>query len=497
MSGTSGGGHGSDRDGRDEQGGRGERDGLSERDGCDGRGEGFERQRRYGPDGPRNDRTGNGIVNDGCNGREERHGRGNPPNGSGFGHGSGGSALRSGSGSGPGSGSAFGSGPAFGPGSGSRGNSTPGSPFGTDTPALSPDELVIRRLMHGAVEDLIPSDHALDHLRRAVPARRARRRQAVVGVAAAVLLIGTAVPAFLHVSQTRDTAAAHPANAGHAEDPQGTDGDPAGTGTGTDGGGTDGSPDGKTPDRTTPGKDPEDKQEESEAGSPDAGRTGAGDQEIPGEGAYEQDASEPDRPACDGSQLKVVQATTGNPDGKGRVYGTFRIANKSGSECAVPGEGQMNFEALGAAQPGRIKVVDHKSGDPAEGLLPDPSKEARSLVLPPSAAYEVKFAWVPEANCPTTGPSPDPTSTTGAGDTSGQVTGGTPGGEGAGKVPEPPGEDSDTTKMAPQLGTAEGDPADGKVAVTHTAEPGAPEAAATIPNACAGTIYRTGVLDAP
>jgi hypothetical protein len=157
----------------------------------------------------------------------------------------------------------------------------------------------------------------------------------------------------------------------------------------------------------------------------------------------------------------------------------------------------MNFQAMGAADQSRIKVVEHTSDDPAKGL-PDPAKEARALVLPPEAAYEVKFAWVPQDTCPTTGASPKPTTTTGTGDTGGQVTGGTPGG-GGGKVPEDPGTTTGTnsTGTTPQLGTAEGDPADGKVAVTHTAEPGAPSAEATIPNACAGTIYRTGVLDAP
>ena len=47
-----------------------------------------------------------------------------------------------------------------------------------------------------------------------------------------------------------------------------------------------------------------------------------------------------------------------------------------------------------------------------------------------------------------------------------------------------------------QFGTADGvGTAQGSVSVQHTPEPGAPGAATMIDNACAGTIYRTGVLE--
>ncbi|MFI0978345.1 hypothetical protein ACH4SP_15275 [Streptomyces sp. NPDC021093] len=446
-------------------------------------------------------------MNDGRDGREERHGRENPPttDGSDF-SGFGGSSGSSGSsGFGGSGGGTFGAdtrgahpGHGFGTGHGSQDPGTRGAP---GTPALSPDELAVRRLMHGAVEGLAPSDGALDHLRRAVPLRRARRRQAVVGVAAAALLIGTAVPAFLHVSRSGGSATANSANAGHSESTQGIES--GGTDAGSGGGGersTEG-PQSKDPGKGPGGKDPDGKQKESEAGNPDTGESGT-DSGTDGAGAYEQDTTEPEKPACDGKQLEVVKATTGAPDAQGKVYGTFRIANKSGAECAVPGGGSMNFQAMGAADESRIKVVEHTSGDPAAGL-PDPAKEARSLVLPPEAAYEVKFAWVPQDTCPSTGVSPDPTPTNGGGDKPGQDAGGTAagasGGETGGKVPETGQNDTDPTGggATTQLGTGEGEPKDGKVAVTHTAEPGAPSAEATIPNACAGTIYRTGVLDAP
>ncbi|MEU8886976.1 hypothetical protein [Streptomyces sp. NPDC048442] len=353
--------------------------------------------------------------------------------------------------------------------------------------------------MHGAVEGLAPSDGTLDHLRRAVPLRRTRRRQAVLGMAAAALLIGTAVPAFLHVSKSGSAATANSANAGHSASTEGiesggTDAGPGGGEQSTDG------PQSKGPGKEPGGTDPEGKPKQSQSGNPDTGESGT-DSGGDGAGAYEQDTTEPEKPACDGKQLTVVRATTGAPDAQGKVYGTFRIANKSGAECAVPGGGSMNFQAMGAADQSRIKVVEHTSGDPAAGL-PDPAKEARSLVLPPEAAYEVKFAWVPQDTCPSTGESPKPTPTNGSGESAGQAAagGGAGGGEpGGGKVPDTGAGNTDSAGngATTQLGTGDGEPADGKVAVTHTAEPGAPSAEATIPNACAGTIYRTGVLDAP
>ncbi|MFJ6696420.1 hypothetical protein ACIQM4_10135 [Streptomyces sp. NPDC091272] len=418
-------------------------------------------------------------MNDGRDGHEERHGRQTPPANDGA-RGSGNDTFGSGSPATP-------RGPGDGPAAGSSG-----------TPSLSPDELAIRRLMHGAVQDLAPSEGALDQLHRAVPLRRTRRRQAVVGVAAAALLIGTAVPAFLHVSRSGTATTASPANAGHSEDTQGVEDGGRATGPGDGGEQDKDGPLSKDPGESRD-EGPDGEQEKPEPGGSQDGESGA-DTGSDGVGAYEQDATEPEKPTCDGAQLEVVRATTGAPDAKGRVYGTFRIANRSGAECAVPGGGSMNFQAMGAADRSRIKVVEHTSGDPAPGL-PDPADEARSLVLPPEAAYEVRFAWVPQDTCPSTGVSPDPTPTGGGGEDPGQSDGGsaTAGGESGGKVPEAGADDTDAVDggATTQLGTGDGEQADGKVAVTHTAEPGAPSAEATIPNACAGTIYRTGVLDAP
>ncbi|WP_245703670.1 hypothetical protein [Streptomyces lushanensis] len=454
-----------------------------------------------GPDEPLNDLTGNGIVNNG------------PDNElSGLGHTGAGSDSGSGSGRDGSSGGASGAG-GVAAGAGGGGSSTggtggrePGGDAGGDAghlnaglgggpggdpdgdlagdaggevgaslDGLDMDELALRRLLHGAVDDLRPSEGALDHLRRAVPTRRARKRQAVVGMAAAALLFGTAVPAFVHVAGSGGTTDDHSVNAGHGEQAQG------GTGTSKDSSGA-----GKDPhqpaEHVSPDTDDPDKVAEPEntasGGTAVGGTAGTAD---PGGGTQSSSL-----PTCAPGQLGVTVAEAGAPDSGGKVYGTFRVANVSGTDCSVTGGGKVEFQTGGAADKARITVVAHTAGDAATGL-PDPSLEAAALTLSPNSAYEVKFAWVPAESCPTTGASPDPTpsgdSSAGAGTGGGTGTG-TDAGAGTG------------TNTEPQLLT-EGGTMDGTVSVVHTPEPGAPVAEATIPNACAGTIYRTGVLDAP
>ncbi|MFF9689037.1 hypothetical protein [Streptomyces sp. NPDC014623] len=330
------------------------------------------------------------------------------------------------------------------------------------------DEDALRRMLRGAVQGIEPADGTLDRLHRAVPARRARRRQGVVGATAAALLIGTAVPAFVHVANSDGSAAVGPAIAGHGQQAQGGSGEDAGAETG--GGETTG---------------PESRRSEGaedETGNPAVPSLGS----APG---AESSGAEgrPDSPgpevaatkACDPGQLGVASAAAGAADADGTVYGTFRIANVSGDACAVTSNGTVGFQAAGAADPLKITVVQHTAGDPAGGL-PDPSLEPGTVFLKPSMTYEVRFAWVPSDTCPTTGGSPTPTPT--AGDAGG--------GEGVGT------DAGTTTDTAAQFGSADEGPADGSIAVTHTPEAGAPTAETTIANACAGTIYRTGVLDA-
>lgn len=418
------------------------------------RGDGNENGKRRRPArGQRNDRTGNGIVN---------HGPENTP------HRDADSGREAGQGAPPGAGGAASG--LFGPGSGS------GSGSGSLGDDLL-DEAALRRMMLGAVQGLEPSDGTLDHLYRAVPARRARRRQALVGVAAAALLIGTAVPAFVHVAGSESANTASPAIAGHGEQAQGGNGEEPGAESGN-GGGTGGS----------------DGQQSGTQGLPDTTATpsdstgqGAGEETNGGSVDDPSASAQADMPACAPDQLGVASASTGAVGADGTVYGTFRIANVSGKNCSVSSGGTVGFAAAGAADPARIVVVRHTQGDPASGL-PDPAQEEATVLLKPAMVYEVQFAWVPQETCPTTGGSPSPTPTDGAAGSTGGAAGSTTG-SGTGE-----GEAGTET----QLGSDEGDgAAKGTVSVMHTPEPGAPVAETTIANACAGTIYRTGVLAPP
>ncbi|ALU95206.1 hypothetical protein WQO_18910 [Streptomyces globisporus C-1027] len=327
------------------------------------------------------------------------------------------------------------------------------------------DEVALRRMLHGAVRDITPSEGTLDHLHRAVPARRARRRQAVVGAAAAALLIGTAVPAFVHVATSDGSSTANPAIAGHGEQAQGGNGEEPGP--------------------EEPGRRSEVPAErESEGGegeaapdpSPSRGEGSDPDGAVAGEKPDTPSVDYASLPVCDPGQLGVASASTDAPGADGTVYGSFRIANVSGTDCTVSSNGTVGFTALGAADSQKIVVVQHAAGDAAPGL-PDPSQEPGTVLLKPAMAYEVRFAWVPTDTCPTTGPSPTPIpSADGAG---GPVGGGSE--NQSGVDPQSLYEDGGTT-------------AEGSVAVTHTPESGAPTAQTEIPNACSGTIYRTGVL---
>ncbi|MCT6775159.1 hypothetical protein LXH09_00680 [Streptomyces sp. CS7] len=327
------------------------------------------------------------------------------------------------------------------------------------------DEVALRRMLHGAVRDITPSEGTLDHLHRAVPARRARRRQAVVGAAAAALLIGTAVPAFVHVATSDGSSTANPAIAGHGEQAQGGNGEEPGP---------------EEPGRRT--EAPTERESEGGEGeaapdpSPSRGEGSDPDGAVAGEEPDSPSAEYASLPVCDPGQLGVASASTDAPGADGTVYGSFRIANVSGTDCTVSSNGTVGFTALGAADSQKIVVVQHAAGDAAPGL-PDPSREPGTVLLKPAMAYEVRFAWVPTDTCPTTGPSPTPTpSADGAG---GPVGGGSE--NQSGVDPQSLYEDGGTT-------------AEGSVAVTHTPESGAPTAQTEIPNACSGTIYRTGVL---
>ncbi|MGW0081956.1 hypothetical protein [Streptomyces sp. NPDC003393] len=352
------------------------------------------------------------------------------------------------------------------------------SPDETDPEGLDPDELALRRMLHQAVQEVEPREGALDHLRHAVPARRARKRQAAVGMAAAALFIGTAIPALVHVSDAGGSGV-DPAIAGQASQAQG------GTGQGKDPDGGDGTASGasgRTPGKGSSGR-PDDHRGDGKSATPGGGNAGA---DTGGPSA----SADTEAPVCKAPQLGSATATIGAPDTSGAVYGTFRVTNVSKGSCTVGGPGTVTTLAQGAADTSKITVTQHIAGDPATAL-PNPSTEVAGLVLTPGSAYEMKFAWVPSETCPTTSggagsggtptgaPSPDPSSSPDSGATGGTSTG-------TGTVPD--------TKT--QLMTEDGGTADGSVVVTHTPEAGSPAVSATVPKACAGTVYHTGVLAA-
>ncbi|MGQ4726978.1 hypothetical protein ACUN3E_04875 [Streptomyces sp. Ju416(a)] len=327
------------------------------------------------------------------------------------------------------------------------------------------DEVALRRMLHGAVRDISPSEGTLDHLHRAVPARRARRRQAVVGAAAAALLIGTAVPAFVHVATSDGPSTHRPAIAGHGEQAQGGNGEEPGP-----------EEAGRRTVQPTERESEGGKGEAAPDPSPSRGEGSDPDGAVAGEKSDSPSVDYASLPVCDPGQLGVASASTDAPGADGTVYGSFRMANVSGTDCTVSSNGTVGFTALGAADSQKIVVVQHAAGDAAPGL-PDPSQEPGTVLLKPAMAYEVRFAWVPTDTCPTVGPSPSPTpSADGAGGTEGE------------------GPENQSGVDAQSLYEDGGTTAEGSVAVTHTPESGAPTAQTEIPNACSGTIYRTGVL---
>ncbi|MGW1762839.1 hypothetical protein ACWCQL_01900 [Streptomyces sp. NPDC002073] len=353
------------------------------------------------------------------------------------------------------------------------------------------NELALRSLLQGAVADLAPSDDALERLRHAVPARRARKRRTAIGAAAAALLIGISVPSFVKVAASPDGSDDRPAIAGHGEQAHG------GTGGITD------------PDLSWPGlPDPVARPAKTDGpgrGQPDQGRPVAGKTGDPGRtaggsggpgdgtGPFPPSSAAP-APVCQADQLGVALEETRSPDADGKVYGTFRITNVSQGDCKVSGPGAVTAVAAGSADSAKITVADHTAGDPATGL-PSPAEEQTGLVLQPNTAYEIRFAWVPEQTCPAR-PGPDPTTSPDpASGGSGTTDGGTDPDTGTG-TGDADGDGVDDTDPLGEGSDPSGETGGAGVEVTHIADPGAPIARTVIPDACAGTLYRTGVLPA-
>ncbi|WP_165953798.1 hypothetical protein [Streptomyces sp. 8K308] len=398
---------------------------------------------------------------------------------------------------------------------------------GVEPDGAEPDGAEIRALFHDAVGRLEPSSGALAQLREAVPMRR-RRRRLWIGAAASVALLGIGAPVVMSAAEhvrgdggeaTLD-AGGERATGGEREG----GGDAGGAGSHPAGGDTEG------PGR--PGEGVQDGGQPLESGG-DSGQATTGD------GSDMTLTS----PTCSRTQLGQARTTTESPDAEGRVYGAIRLVNVSDSPCRVTGNGELAALPVGMASTEGIQVVDRTEGDRAE-RLPTPDETHEELVLPPGEAYEVRFAWVPSGQAvdscavaaepveETEGPSPhlgrnepavdEPTATSGQGSesesggdgstaTGGETSGGetpddgTVGGETGGG--ETSGTDSGATTDTgggESPGTATGGDTGGSggatdgVVLRYTPAAGQPEAAQImLEGSCSGTIYRTGVLQAP
>jgi hypothetical protein len=320
---------------------------------------------------------------------------------------------------------------------------------------LTSEEEVLRRLLQNSVQGLEGSPRALEHLRRAVPARRAHRRQALVGAAASMLLAVTAVPALIHTANTSSSSAASPlGNTASHESRGGTGGASAGPSAKPQDKphGADSS---KGTDEGSGGKD------KGSKGAPSGGASAGPSQTPDVQATHDANSS-----ACTAGQFTNGSPEIGAPDGEGKVYGTFTVSNSSTESCSVSGPGSLSAAAQSGADPSRVSQAQHTAGDPATEL---PATAAQEFVLEPGQSFQVKFGWVPASggNGCDTGP---PSTTDSGGGTSGTTEGDSGTGSTPAAEPDPPQAGSVTVTYAPEGGGA---------------------ASATVQNVCAGTVYYT------
>ncbi|WP_326598244.1 hypothetical protein [Streptomyces sp. NBC_01803] len=405
------------------------------------------------------------------------------------------------------------------PTAGTTAGTTPAGDTGADdTAPASGDEDALRRLLRDIVEDIEPSAASLEHLRAAVPARARRRKQLLVGATASVAVL--AIGLVMVVSAVADVTGRNGETTIDAGLPPSTEGDPgAENGDGALGSYPSGGP------------------AAGAAGSPESGAdagepSGGGDEETAETSPDPGDAMGAASPTCDRGQLGGVETMMDPPDAQGRVYGLIRMANVSDRPCQVTGNGEMAALPLGAVPSADVQIVDRTEGDRAT-RLPTPAQTHEQLVLPPGQAYEVRFAFVPndtgvgsceveaepaagegEGTPPETGADSGGTSVDSlAADSEGDLaaaddsgtggeapvgsddeSGGTTEG-GGGDAGEPTGEPTDDPTGDSGGGGTEPDDV---VLLRYTPAAGEPEAAEIrLEGDCSGTIYRTGVLEAP
>ncbi|MQY15033.1 hypothetical protein SRB5_52100 [Streptomyces sp. RB5] len=328
------------------------------------------------------------------------------------------------------------------------------------------EEDALRALLHGAVDDLAPREGVLDHLRYAVPARRARRRQLMVGAAALLVLAVASVPALLRTGGIGGdggrplAVASSPATPESGESPDGGTSGEVGGGDSTHGGGEQG--------EATQG--------------PHDGTDGTGS------GGGPNGTKPVSAPPCKAGDLVEESATTSPPDSRGNVTGQIKMANASSAPCSVAGAGSVRTVAADA----RIDTAQHTDGDVASGLLPAVAPEPEPITLAAGEAYVLAFAFVPAPEaaetCPATGPdTPAPGPTEGT-DTN------TPTGD-TGEVLS----NTTTQLMVTDTGGANDGtpppPETTEVAITHTPEGGGRTATVTVPATCAGTVFYTPPLE--
>lgn len=324
------------------------------------------------------------------------------------------------------------------------------SPDDLSSGDLSSEEEVLRQLLQGTVEDLRPSPGALNHLHTAVPARRALRRNVLIGAVASLTFGVTAVPALIHTvntasgstDRTENSAAQH---AGHG----GKDG-PSSEPTRGPGGKSSG---GESHRKRGKGKGAE--KSTKSPGRSSGGASAGSDPTSPPAGSAA---------SCLTAQLSQSPPSIGAAGTDGKIYGSFRVVNISQKTCSIKAPGELSAAAQGGADPARVHVAPHTAGDPAGEL---PGAADQSPVLSPGSAYLVRFGWVPESG------------TTGCQASSETTSGGTDGSSGT---------EGETGGQAVQEAPEE-EP--GSVRLSYTPAAGGPSASGQLDNVCAGTVYYT------
>jgi hypothetical protein len=346
---------------------------------------------------------------------------------------------------------------------------------------LGPEERRLRELLHSKVGGIQPAAGALESLRHAVPARQARRRRTYGGVVTAIAL-GVLGGAALHaVADSVDLAQGPQASQGIQN---------ASTSSPAAGGGASASGSPIVPYLPGPGSGTTEEQSGypqggSQTTAPSGSRTGSSapyTQLSPGSGSG---SGAPQSAECSRGQLGDGSATVGLAVADGTVYGSFQVVNVSQSTCQVSETGTVAVAAVSGTNAAWISIAQHTASDPAT-LLPSPQPTPSPVVLAPGQSYVVDFAWVPASgagapSCTSSSPSSGAsvTPTAGSADTGGTASG----------------ETVTTPISAPPSAT----PSSTQPTVTLVHIPGSGGAAAAsvlLPDACAGTVYRTVPLAA-